>query len=75
MYCVYFYRTIDISGCHRDITGLGIKTLGVCPSLTSLDISYLYKVPGLFVYSVHYIILDLLGLIVYSVYSNTASVV
>ncbi|VDI30606.1 Hypothetical predicted protein [Mytilus galloprovincialis] len=39
-----FLETLDISCCHRDVTGVGIKALGFCSSLTSLDISYLYKV-------------------------------
>ncbi|XP_071180512.1 putative RNA-binding protein EEED8.10 isoform X3 [Mytilus edulis] len=39
-----FLETLDISCCHRDVTGVGVKALGICSSLTTLDISYLYKV-------------------------------
>ncbi|XP_076106840.1 putative RNA-binding protein EEED8.10 isoform X2 [Mytilus galloprovincialis] len=39
-----FLETLDISSCHRDVTGVGVKALDFCSSLTSLDISYLYKV-------------------------------
>ncbi|XP_063447779.1 F-box/LRR-repeat protein 2-like [Mytilus trossulus] len=39
-----FLETLDISSCHRDVTGVGVKALGFCSSLTTLDISYLYKV-------------------------------
>lgn len=39
-----FLETLDISCCHRDVTGAGVKALGFCSNLTSLDISYLHKV-------------------------------
>ncbi|CAG2208106.1 FBXL2_20 [Mytilus edulis] len=38
-----FLETLDISCCHRDVTGSRLKALGFV-SLTTLDISYLYKV-------------------------------
>ena len=42
---LYFYfRILDISGCHQGVTDTGVISLAKLPSLHSLTLSYLNKV-------------------------------
>lgn len=45
--CVlYCFRHVDISGCYKGVTDIGIQSLTKCSDLAHLNISYLSKVGG-----------------------------